>query len=248
MSLTPSYQGETASASPESPGEGDFSSRQFYDNLKSLEEHETRNDKRDPIVNNAADNHSSSPLKAQICASLVTNDLENDTGENQKIQVHQCSPASPNFMEVCALDGRFITLVSTQTQTVWERVEQSLSFSCQVQKEVEDLQMLHDEMNMDSGPVYLKLPELKSEKNPHLAPCEYCQKLCQPFTLSKVLKNETHFERVFYCEQAKQMRELIQKEREKLDLKYSGRMIDVDIHTSISRQEWETAKEHQRGR
>lgn len=77
MSLTPSYQGETASASPESPGEGDFSSRQFYDKLKSLEEHETCDDKRGPIVNNVAGNYSSSPLKAQICASLVTNDLEN---------------------------------------------------------------------------------------------------------------------------------------------------------------------------
>ena len=42
-----------------------------------------------------------------------------------------CSPASPEFMEVLALDGRFITLVSAQTQTDWEWVEQSLSFSCQ---------------------------------------------------------------------------------------------------------------------
>lgn len=41
MSLSPSHQEEAASASPESPSEGDFSSRQFYDNLKSLEEHET---------------------------------------------------------------------------------------------------------------------------------------------------------------------------------------------------------------
>lgn len=38
---------------------------------------------------------------------------------------------SPEFMKVLALDGRFITLVSTQTQTDWEWVEQSLSFSCQ---------------------------------------------------------------------------------------------------------------------
>lgn len=44
MSLSPSHQEEAASASPESPREGDFSSRQFYDNLKSLEEHETLTD------------------------------------------------------------------------------------------------------------------------------------------------------------------------------------------------------------
>ncbi|XP_047227150.1 uncharacterized protein LOC124871715 isoform X3 [Girardinichthys multiradiatus] len=275
MSLTPSYQGETASASPESPREGDFSSRQFYDNLKSLEEQETCDDKRDPIVNKAADNHSSSPLKAQICASLVTNDLENVcasiSSEEQIEKRHQREPEDS----------------SSSMQSSLTKFHGGLHTGCKiyysVQKEVGDLQMLHDEMNIDSGPVYLKteddkteeeydipclglprliahrrepkhtlhiskLPELKSEKNPHLDPCDFCQKLCQPFTLSKVLKNETHFERVFYCEQAKQMRELIQKERENLDMKYSGRMIDVDIHTSISRQDWETAKEHQRGR
>jgi len=77
MSLSPSYLGDTASASlsPESPREGDFSPRQFYDNLKSLEEHGTCDDKRDPIVNNVPDNNSSSLFNAQICASLVTNDL-----------------------------------------------------------------------------------------------------------------------------------------------------------------------------
>lgn len=77
MSLTPSYKGETASASPESPREGDFSSRQFYDNFRSLEEHETCDNKRGPIVNKVPDNYSGFPLKAQICALLLTNDLEN---------------------------------------------------------------------------------------------------------------------------------------------------------------------------
>lgn len=42
------------------------------------------------------------------------------------------------------------------------------------------------------------------------------------------------------------MREVIQKEREKLELKYSGRLIDVDTHTPIGIQEWETPKEPQR--
>lgn len=76
MSLSPSQE-EAASSSPESPREGDFSSRQLYDNLESLEEHETCDDKRGPIVNNVPDNYSSSPSKTQICASPVTNDLEN---------------------------------------------------------------------------------------------------------------------------------------------------------------------------
>ncbi|XP_041699577.2 uncharacterized protein LOC121536373 [Coregonus clupeaformis] len=41
------------------------------------------------------------------------------------------------FIEVHALDGRAITIVSTRTQTDWEWVEQTLTDSCQVQSEVE---------------------------------------------------------------------------------------------------------------
>uniref|UniRef100_A0A3Q2R162 Uncharacterized LOC105933608 n=1 Tax=Fundulus heteroclitus TaxID=8078 RepID=A0A3Q2R162_FUNHE len=300
MSLTPSYEGESASASPESPGEGDFSSRQFYDNSESLEEHETC-DERGPIVNKVPDNYSSAPLKAPICASLMTNDLENEragiSSEEQIEKRHSREPedsstslakkklpASSHLMEVCTLDGRFITLVSTQTQTDRERVEQSLSFSCQVQREVGDLQMLPDEMIMDTVPVYLKetgddeteeeydvpcpglprliayrrepkqtlriskLLEVEPEKNAPLAPCEFCQKLCQPFTLSESQENEIHFDRAFYCQEAKQIRELIQMEKEKLELKYYSRRIFVDTYRSTSREECETPKEPHEGR
>ncbi|GLD66223.1 uncharacterized protein AKAME5_001763300 [Lates japonicus] len=75
MSQSPSYQTDTASASPESPKEGDFSLRQLYDNLKSLEEHETCDDQKDPIVNIIPDNYCSSLLNAQICVPQATDDL-----------------------------------------------------------------------------------------------------------------------------------------------------------------------------
>lgn len=74
MSQSPSHRRDCASASPESPKEGDFSPRQFNDNPKSLEERETE-DQKDPIVNNAPDDCSSSLLNARICAPLLTNDL-----------------------------------------------------------------------------------------------------------------------------------------------------------------------------
>lgn len=75
MSQSPSYQTDTAAVSPESPKEGDFSSRQLSDNLKSLEEHETCEDQKDPIVNIIPDNYSSCLLNTQICVPLSTNDL-----------------------------------------------------------------------------------------------------------------------------------------------------------------------------
>lgn len=76
MSQSPSYQTDTASASPESPTEGDFFSRQLPDNLKSPEEHDTCEDQKDPIVNIIPDNYSSCLLNTQICVPLSTNDLE----------------------------------------------------------------------------------------------------------------------------------------------------------------------------
>ncbi|KAF3694802.1 hypothetical protein EXN66_Car010478 [Channa argus] len=76
MRQSSSYQTDTASAFPESPKEGDFSSRQLYDNLKSLEEHGTCDDQKDPIVNIIPDNYSSCLLNTQISAPLSTNDLE----------------------------------------------------------------------------------------------------------------------------------------------------------------------------
>ncbi|XP_037644804.1 glutamate-rich protein 6-like [Sebastes umbrosus] len=164
MSQSPSYQRDGASASPESPKEGDFSPRQLCDNLKSLEEHETCDDQKDPIVNIITDNRSSSPLNVQICAPLAANDLgklcagtlpqeqpiekshSREPGCSSESPLKEKPPVSPEFMEVVALDGRFITLVGTHAQTDWRWVEQSLSLSCQVQKEIEVPQLLQAEV------------------------------------------------------------------------------------------------------
>ncbi|KAE8299264.1 Glutamate-rich protein 6 Protein FAM194A [Larimichthys crocea] len=236
MSESPPYERDAASASPESPKEKDFSSQLLLcDNPNSLEEHEAHEeDQKDPIVI-MQDNCSGSPSNA-----------------------HVSGPVSPEFMEVRGLDGRFITLVSSQTQTDWEWVEQSLSFSCQVQKEIEDLQLsqaavesvdtdssqvqshgttallfsdieLGEESEDESmpekgddiarvGPPRLiaykpeprktrvgKVPEVESKQDVHLVQCDYCQQLCQPFVHSERSENETDFERLFCCEQAKQM-------------------------------------------
>lgn len=82
MSQSPSYQRDTASASasasPESPEEGDFAPRQLYDKPNSLEEHETHGGgggQKDPIVNILPDSYSGFLLNAPICALLATNDL-----------------------------------------------------------------------------------------------------------------------------------------------------------------------------
>ncbi|KAG8000629.1 hypothetical protein GBF38_017058 [Nibea albiflora] len=129
MSESPPYERDAASASPESPEEEDFSHQPLCDNPNCLEEHEAHEDHKDPIII-MQDNSSGSPLNARVSG-----------------------PVSPEFMEVRGLDGRFITLVSSQTQTDWEWVEQSLSFSCQVQKEIEDLQLLQAavEESVDTG-------------------------------------------------------------------------------------------------
>lgn len=75
MSQSSSYWRDGACASPESPEEGDFSPQQLYHNLKSLEEHETCEDQKDPIVNIIPDNYFGCLLNSQICAPLATNDL-----------------------------------------------------------------------------------------------------------------------------------------------------------------------------
>ncbi|XP_042350737.1 glutamate-rich protein 6-like [Plectropomus leopardus] len=294
MSQSSSYQRESASASPESPKEGDFSPRQLYDNLKSLEEHETSDNQKNPIVNIITDNYSSSLLNAQICAPLVANDLGKLCAgmipQEQPIKKNhwrepRCfstsSPmknkplVSPEFMEVLALDGRFITLASAQTQTDWEWVEQSLSFSCQVQKEIEDSQLLQTEeepkdekkpemeheipcaglprliaFKPEPKQTHVeKVPEVESKQDALLAQCNYCQQLCQPFIHSELLENKTDSERLFCCEQAKHMRELIMGERERLAQKESDRKIDVNLHAPfMSEEEREAAKEQARDR
>ncbi|KAL3056318.1 hypothetical protein OYC64_018917 [Pagothenia borchgrevinki] len=163
MSQSPTYQRDSASASPESPKEGDFSPRQIYDNLKSLEEQETCDNQRDPIVNIITDNYSSSLLNTQICAPLAANDLGKlcaGTLPQEQLKkshwrdprrfitspIKENPPGSPEFMEVLSLDGRFIALVGAQTQTDWEWVEQSFFFSCQVQKETENPPLLQAEV------------------------------------------------------------------------------------------------------
>ncbi|TMS06628.1 Glutamate-rich protein 6 [Larimichthys crocea] len=50
-----------------------------------------------------------------------------------------------------------------------------------------------------------KVPEVESKQDVHLVQCDYCQQLCQPFVHSERSENETDFERLFCCEQAKQM-------------------------------------------
>ncbi|XP_054471510.1 glutamate-rich protein 6-like [Anoplopoma fimbria] len=288
MSQSPSYERESASASPESPKEGDFSPRQLYDNLKSLEEQETCDDQKDPLVKIITDNYSSSALNIQICAPLAANDLgklcagmlpQEQLIKKSHWREPRCfstsptemeQPVSPEFMEVLALDGRFITLVRAQTQTDWEWVEQRISFSCQVQKEIEDPQLLQAEVEPEDammpkvehdiplvGPPRLiaykpepkqpphveKGPEVESKQTVLLAHCDYCQQLYQPFIQSELLENETNFEGLFCCEQAKQIRELIMREREKLAQKESDRKIDVNPHASVmSEEEREAAK------
>ncbi|XP_045909073.1 uncharacterized protein LOC123973257 isoform X3 [Micropterus dolomieu] len=322
MSQSPSYWRDGACASPESPEEGDFSPQQLYHNLKSLEEHETCEDQKDPIVNIIPDNFGCL-LNSQICAPLATNDLgklcagvlpeeqllkkshwrepwcfstspikknlidKEKNGADRRVSIGLAfiSSVSPEFIEVRTLDGRFITLVSTQTQTDWEWVEQSLSFSCQVQKEIEALLLLQAEVastDTDSseesedekmlkkeydtpcvGPPRLiafkpepkqtphdgKVPEVESKQDVHFAMCDYCQQLCQPFIHSELLGNETDFERLFCCEQAKKIRALILEEKEKLAQKESHRKIDVNPHAPVmSEKERKAAKEQARKR
>ncbi|XP_014899804.1 uncharacterized protein LOC106954640 [Poecilia latipinna] len=309
MSLSPSQE-EAASSSPESPREGDFSSRQLYDNSESLEEHETCDDKRGPIVNNVADNYSSSPSEAQICASPVTNDLENvragisseeqieerhsrEPEDSSTASLEEKLPDSPHFMEVCSLDGRFITLVSTETQTDWEKVEQCFSCSCQVQKKAETLQMWQDEMYRDAVVVYLEdagegeydglhlgLPRvIACRREPKFAPrvfqlelpgikirrkkilrkktsskplCEFCQQnlrfqRLQSISIIKSQKEEVLLDRDIYYEEAKEFEEILQKEKERLERKYTGISFEVDECMSMNRQEWETEEEEHRG-
>ncbi|KAF1382612.1 hypothetical protein PFLUV_G00145590 [Perca fluviatilis] len=209
MSQSPSYQRDSSSASPESPKEGDISPLQLYDNLKSLEEHETCDDQKDPIANIITDNYSSSRLNTPLAA----NDLgklragivlqEQAIKKSELVELDVKNPVSPEFMEVLALDGRLITLVSAQCQTDWEWVEQSLSFSCQVQKEIEDPQLLQAEVvSMDTVADSSEL---------------------------------------FCCELAKQMRELIIGEREKLAEEESDRKIDVNPHVPVMSEEERTA-------
>ncbi|XP_059199623.1 glutamate-rich protein 6-like isoform X2 [Centropristis striata] len=295
MSHSPSYQRESASASPESPKEGDFSPRQLYDNLKSLEEYETCDDQKDPIVNIITDNCSGTLLHTQMCAPPVANDLGKlDAGilpQEQPIMeshlrepgclidatspLQEKFPVSPEFMEVLALDGRFITLVNAQTQTDWEWVEQSLSFSCQVQKEIEDPQLLQAEVEPEDEKIQMehdihcvglprliahkrepkqtahveKVPEVASKQDVLLAQCDYCKQLFQPFVHSELLENATDFQRLFCCEKAKQMRELIMAEKEKLAQKESDRKIDVNPGAPMmSEEERKVAKEQAKER
>ncbi|KAK5890355.1 hypothetical protein CesoFtcFv8_013880 [Champsocephalus esox] len=292
MSQSPTYQRDSASASPESPKEGDFSPRQLYDNLKSLEEQETCDNQRDPIVNIITDNDSRSLLNAEICAPLVADDLGKlcagtlpqeqlkkshwrDPRRFSTSPIKENPPGSPEFMEVLSLDGRLITLVGAQTQTDWEWVEQNLFFSCQVQKETEnppllqaeepgDEKMAEIEHNIPSvGPPRLiahkpepkqtphagEVPQVESKQDGLLAQCDYCQQLCQPFIHGEMLENETHFKRLFCCKQAKQMRELIMGERERLAQKESARKIDVKPHDPVmSHEEREAAKKQAKER
>lgn len=75
MSQSSSYRRDTASASPESLKEGDFLPRHLYDNPKSLEEKETCDDQKDPLVNITTDDYAGSPFNIQVSAPPAANDL-----------------------------------------------------------------------------------------------------------------------------------------------------------------------------
>ncbi|KAK2906023.1 hypothetical protein Q8A73_009966 [Channa argus] len=267
MRQSSSYQTDTASAFPESPKEGDFSSRQLYDNLKSLEEHGTCDDQKDPIVNIIPDNYSSCLLNTQISAPLSTNDLEKlcagalpQEEANKKrelVELQMTNPVSLEFMEGRVLDGRFITLVSSQTQTDWEWVEQSLSFSCQVQKEIEELLLQAEVASADSVPEsseaersWQKLIAVWRGYNIKggevIVNLFSAALLVSRFSLNierELLQNKADFVRPICCEQAKQTKELSLKEREKLAQIESDKNNNVIPRASImSEEEQEIAK------
>ncbi|KAM8854908.1 uncharacterized protein AB9W97_020051 isoform 3-T5 [Spinachia spinachia] len=169
MSQSPSYQRDTASASPESLKEGDFPPRHLHDNPKSPEEEETCDEQKDPLVNITADDNAGSPFNIQVCAPLAANDLgkrcagvhpqerrgrKSDWGEDGCFRTsleEKAARRSPELVEALALDGGFITLVGAQTQTDWEWVEQRISFACQVQRESGDPKLLQaEETGMDT--------------------------------------------------------------------------------------------------
>ncbi|XP_062420875.1 glutamate-rich protein 6 [Pungitius pungitius] len=265
MSQSPSYQRDTASASPEILKEGDFLPRHLYDNLRSPEEKETCDDHKDPLVNITTDDYAGSPLNAQVCAPPAAKDLGKLCAG---ALIEKTRPVSPELMEALALDGGFITLVGAQTQTDWEWVEQRIAFGCQAQKESGDPELLQaegmepcDETMAEApyeiprvGPPRLiaykpepkraphveQAPEVESEQGLLLAHFYCCQQLRQPLAQSQVLENPTDLTCV---SQATQIRALIQEEKEKSAQKESDRKIDVSPHAPVMSDEEREAAE-----
>ncbi|KAK9537683.1 hypothetical protein VZT92_005278 [Zoarces viviparus] len=159
-------------------------------------------------------------------------------------------PVPLEFTKVLALDGsvRFITLVSAETQTDWEWVQQRTSFSCQVQKEIEDPQLLQAEVE----PGNEMKPELEHNPwvgLPHLLAYRPEQKQTPRFKKVPEVKSKQHvllahldrYQQLVEG-QAKEMRELISEERENLAQMESERKIEVNP------QEREAAKEQAKKR
>nr|XP_040057100.1 uncharacterized protein LOC120833746 [Gasterosteus aculeatus aculeatus] len=289
MSQSSSYRRDTASASPESLKEGDFLPRHLYDNPKSLEEKETCDDQKDPLVNITTDDYAGSPFNIQVSAPPAANDLgklcaavlpqerlrkKSDWREARCFSTSLTEKGPPVSPEP---GGGFITLVGAQSQTDWKWVEQRISLGCQAERgdpellqaegmdiiahlseEPCDETMAKAEYDIPGvGPPRLiahepepkralhvaKVPEVESKQGLLLAHLFFCQQLCQPFVQSQPLENETNLQWVFWSEQAKQIRELIQGEKEKLEQKESDRKIDVNPHASVmSDEEREAAK------
>ncbi|KAM3607030.1 uncharacterized protein V6R79_000842 [Siganus canaliculatus] len=199
MSQSPSYQRDTASASPESPEEGDFSSRQLCDKTKSLEESETCNWSKPGHFRTL-------PTKQELFNN-----------------------ASPGLL-------KSLPPQEAEDKKMPERTDDlpSVGLPRLLAYKPEPEQALHVE----------KVPEVESKQDVHLAQCDYCQQLCQPFIHSKVLESEADYERLFCCEQAKQMRELILEEQEKLAWKESDRKIDVSVRApAVSEETGEAAED-----
>ncbi|KAK2839856.1 hypothetical protein Q5P01_013596 [Channa striata] len=142
-------------------------------------------------------------------------------------------------MELRVLDGRFITSASSPAQTDWEWVEQSLSFSCQVQKEIEELLLQAEVVSADTVP---ESSEVERSWQKLIAVYRGCN-----IEGGQVMVNRffaaLQIAEMICCEQAKQTRELIMKEREKLEQIDSDKNTDVLPHSRIgSEEEREPAK------
>ncbi|XP_067117321.1 glutamate-rich protein 6-like [Osmerus mordax] len=82
----------------------------------------------------------------------------------EKVQSATIKNISPECIEVHALDGRAITIVSTNTQTDWEWVEQKLSDSCQVQSKIENFEPEPEEKLLTHLVDWITSPDTENEE------------------------------------------------------------------------------------
>ncbi|CAB1329090.1 unnamed protein product, partial [Coregonus sp. 'balchen'] len=174
------------------------------------------------------------------------------------------------FIEVHALDGRAITIVSTRTQTDWEWAEQTLTDSCQVQSEVErfepkassqtalqcevigpdseneepDEEKEDESHGIPNIPVVSSSGSSQSKRDTEFVLCDYCQQPCNPFIRREQLENNRDLELLFCCERAQKMREFLLEEERALAAVEVNRKIDVGPHPPfMNKHEKRAAKE-----